>query len=143
MAHTDTGIDAIEKTLQKTNEWIKELESALGWEDRHFAFHALRAVLHHLRDRLPVATVAHLGDQLPVLVRGVYYENWNPTREQPQLRTATDLFDQLSIDFPKEYNLDAPTMARAVCGVVKAHISAGELRIIRANLPADWAALFG
>ncbi|MEO6098624.1 MAG: DUF2267 domain-containing protein [Fibrobacteria bacterium] len=142
MAHTKTGIDAIEKTLQKTNQWIRELDAELGWNDPHFAFQALRAVLHHLRDRLPLATVAHLGDQLPILIRGVYYENWSPTREVPRVRTTGEFLGQLVVDFPKEYNLNALRMARAVITVLRSHVSEGEIRIVLANLPPDFSVLF-
>lgn len=142
MSHTETGIDAVEKTIQKTNEWIKEVEAGLGWEDRHFAFQAIRAVLHILRDRLPLAVAIHLGDQLPILVRGVYYENWSPTRGHVVVRNADELAALLQVDFPKEYNLDALRMARTVGGVLKAHISDGEYRIIQANLPESIAAVF-
>ena len=139
MSHTETGIDGLEKTIQKTNEWIKELEMALGWEDRHFAYLALRAVLHLLRDRLPLATVSHLGDQLPMLVRGIYYENWSPTRHPETARRPEDFLALLAESFPKEDDFDALRMARAVFGVLGTHLSDGEMRIIKANLPAAWS----
>lgn len=142
MSHTETGIDAVEKTIQKTNEWIKQVEIGLGWEDRHFAFQSIRAVIHILRDRLPLAVATHLGDQLPILIRGVYYENWSPTREHKPVRNAEEFLDLLADFFPKEYNLDALRMARTVFSVVKKHVSEGEIRIIRSNLPASIAAIW-
>src|SRR3546814_6955305 len=42
------------------------------------AYHALRSVLHALRDRLTLEEAAHLGAQLPMLVRGIYYDSWHP-----------------------------------------------------------------
>jgi len=57
-------------TLQKTNLLLKQLGDTLHWDDHHKAYHGLRAVLHALRDRLPVPEAAHLGAQLPMLVRG-------------------------------------------------------------------------
>jgi anti-anti-sigma factor len=50
----------------------------MGWEDRHLAYHALRTVLQALRDWLPVDEAAALGAQLPLLIRGFYYEHWHP-----------------------------------------------------------------
>ena len=76
---TVSSIDVFETTLHKANRWLKELMEELGWEDRHAAYLALRATLHALRDRLTVEEVAHLGAQLPMLIRGVYYEGWDPT----------------------------------------------------------------
>jgi hypothetical protein len=62
-----------------TNSWLKELMELMGWEDRHRAYHALRVVLHALRDHLTIDEVVTLGAQLPMLVRGFYYEGWHPT----------------------------------------------------------------
>jgi uncharacterized protein (DUF2267 family) len=71
---TITSIDVFETTLHKTNGWRKELLEELDWQDRHAAYLALRATLHALRDRLTVEEVAELGAQLPMLIRGFYYE---------------------------------------------------------------------
>ena len=63
-----TGLTVFDETIQKTNTWLKEISDTLG-SDRHRAYQALRAVLHCLRDHLIIDEVAHLGDQLPMLVR--------------------------------------------------------------------------
>jgi uncharacterized protein (DUF2267 family) len=70
-----TGLEVFDETLQKTSIWLKEIEQAIG-PDRHRAYHALRAVLHCLRDRLTVNEAAQLADQFPMLIRGIYYEAW-------------------------------------------------------------------
>jgi uncharacterized protein (DUF2267 family) len=48
-----TGPEVFDRNLHKTHTW-----EALGTEDRHRAYMALRAVLHALRDRLTVEEVA-------------------------------------------------------------------------------------
>jgi uncharacterized protein (DUF2267 family) len=77
-----TGLDVFDQTLQKTNIWLKEIMDDLG-PDRQRAYHALRAVLHTLRDRLTVEEAAHLSAQLPLLVRGIYFEGWHPRTSRP------------------------------------------------------------
>jgi uncharacterized protein (DUF2267 family) len=47
---TATGLDVFDKTLQVTNIWLDEIMGELG-PDRHFAWHALGAVLRPLRAR--------------------------------------------------------------------------------------------
>lgn len=74
-----TGLEVFDRTLHKTHAWLKAIMEELGTEDRHKAYLALRAVLHALRDRLTVEEVAQLAAQLPMLVRGLYYEGWDPT----------------------------------------------------------------
>ena len=79
-----TGITALDHSVQETNTWLKGLEEELQVDNRQQAYNALRAVLHTLRDRLPPEVAIKLGAQLPILVRGIYYEGWHaaatPTR---------------------------------------------------------------
>jgi uncharacterized protein (DUF2267 family) len=56
-----TGIPAFDNTLQKTQIWLNDIMEALGWQDRHRAYLALRGTLQALRDRLTVEEAAHLG----------------------------------------------------------------------------------
>src|SRR3990172_2959955 len=67
-----TGLQVFDQTLQLTNIWLKSLMEKQGWTDRHRAYLALRATLHALRDRMNPDEAAHLGAQLPMLVRGVF-----------------------------------------------------------------------
>jgi len=75
-----TGLDVFDKTLQTTNIWLDEIMAKLG-PDRQVAWHVLTAVLHALRDRLPVGLAVHLGAQLPLLVRALYYDQWRPSEQ--------------------------------------------------------------
>ena len=72
----------IDSTVDKTNRLLKDIEQAYGWpkERRNQSYAALRAVLHAVREWLTVDECAHLAAQLPTLVRGIYYEGWDPSR---------------------------------------------------------------
>ena len=48
----------------------------LGTGDRKLAYNVLKATLHALRDRIGPENAIHLGAQLPILVRGIYYDGW-------------------------------------------------------------------
>lgn len=82
-----TGLDVFDKTLQITNTWLDEIMAELG-PDRQVAWHVLNAVLRTLRDRLPIDLSAHLASQLPVLVRGTYYEQWQPGHQPDKARST-------------------------------------------------------
>src|SRR5207247_10739936 len=87
---TVTGLDVFDKTLQTTNIWLDEIMATLG-PDRQVAWHVLGAVLHALRDRLQIGLAVHLGAQLPLLVRGLYYAQWNPSEKTLKQRSAAQV----------------------------------------------------
>src|SRR5215211_3027424 len=75
-----TGLEVFDKTLQTTNSWLDEISEALG-PDRKLAWKVLSVVMHKLRDRMPVDLSAHLGAELPLLVRGAYYDQFEPAKQ--------------------------------------------------------------
>jgi uncharacterized protein (DUF2267 family) len=60
-----TGLVTIDRAVQTANTWLADVARAFGTDDRRFAYRALRAWLHTLRDRLPVEATAHFAAQLP------------------------------------------------------------------------------
>jgi uncharacterized protein (DUF2267 family) len=55
---------SIAQTVQKTQEWLKELIENGDLADMQESLAVLRAVLHHLRDRLTLEEAVDLGAQL-------------------------------------------------------------------------------
>ena len=68
------GLEMIDHTVQETHEWLNDLAEQLGWPDKRQVLHLLRVTLAEIRDCLPHDEAAHLSAQLPVLIRGIYYE---------------------------------------------------------------------
>ncbi len=123
---TTTGIDSIDKTLHKTNEWLAGISGALETHDRKASYTALRAVLHALRDRLPLASVVGLAAQLPTLIRGIYYDGWQPEKGPAHVRSIEEFLGMVERDFPPGLELDAEDAARAVFRVMDIHLDANE-----------------
>jgi uncharacterized protein (DUF2267 family) len=132
-----TGIEAFDTTLHKTNIWFREIMDEMHWEDRQQAYLALRAVLHTLRDRLSPQEAAHLGAQLPLLVRGIYYEGWTPTGKPTKERHKEQFLGKIADFFVKEPDVDAEGITRAVFQVLTRHVSDGELHDIKHSLPRE------
>ena len=124
-----------ETTLQKTNIWLREISDFLHWDDHQKAYHGLRAVLHTLRDRLPVAEAAHLGAQLPMLIRGIYYEDWRPAATPVKTRTAQEFYDVVKEHFKADQNVNPMRLTTAVMEVLAANLSPGELTKLRGIMP--------
>jgi len=136
-----TGIKSFDTTLQATNIWLDDIMDDLGWNDRHKAYHALRAVLHTLRNRLPVDEVAHLAAQLPMLIRGIYYEGWRPGAGVVKERRQEQFVAHVSEAFSLDLEADPEQVCRSVLKVMGRHIDIGALDHLRQVLPADMADL--
>ncbi len=137
-----TAIAPIERTVHATNAWLEELREELGLEDAHQAYHALRAVLHALRDRLTVAEAADLGAQLPMLVRGLYYEGWTPNGKPRKERDREAFLDHIAAALRDSPGTYPEGLAWGVFRVLGRHVSAGEIGDIMSILPAQIRALW-
>jgi uncharacterized protein (DUF2267 family) len=139
-----TERETLDVTLQKTNVWLNEIMVLLGIEDRHLALTALRAGLHSLRDRDRVAEAAQLGAQLPMLIRGLYYEGWRPMDKPLRLRHLDDFLERLQRELPGRAGIvfDAEQVARTVFRVLARHLSHGETASVQHILPRPLAGLW-
>jgi uncharacterized protein (DUF2267 family) len=125
----------LETTVQKTHQWLNEIMDALGAHDEHFAYGALRAVLHGLRDRLTVDEAVQLGAQLPMLIRGLYYEGWCP-RGKPTKTHKAEFLETIRSHLAPD-RMHPEVVARAVLVVLARHVTAGEVRDVKANLSTE------
>lgn len=138
---TDTGIDAFDTTLQTTNTWLHDIMKQLGVEDRHAAYHALRIVLHALRDRLSVDQAAALGSQLPMLIRGIFFEGWQPQGKPLRIRHKDEFLQPVAKQLTRG-GFDPEMVTRTVFDVLSKHVSKGEARHLKRALPGEIRSLF-
>ena len=108
----------------------------MGTDNRHRAYLALTVVLHALRDRLPSEEVIQLGAQLPMLIRGLFYEGWDPGR-QPLKHDKESFLQYIRDHFEDEPKLDAECVARSVFKVLSMRITEGEIKDVKSVLPKD------
>jgi uncharacterized protein (DUF2267 family) len=132
-----TGLEVFDATVQKTNSWLKRLMDILGWQDRHLAYLGLRATLHALRDRLTVDEAAELAAQFPMLVRGFYYEGWDPTGKPVRERHREQFLARIERELPPRVAVDPEAVARAVFRVLSEQVADGEIDDVRYILPSE------
>ena len=133
-----TSHDLFDTTIQKTQIWLNDLMSQLDWEERpHKAYLALRTVLHALRDRLTVEEAVQLGAQLPMLIRGFYYEGWTLKGKPHKERHKQDFLDHIRDAFRDDVTVNAQQVCRAVFRVLARHTSKGEIDDVRHSLPKE------
>lgn len=128
--------DVFEGTLQKSHVWLNEVMAELDWHDRpHRAYQALRTVLHALRDRLTVEEAVQLGAQLPMLIRGLYYEGWTLKGKPHKERHEEDFLDHVKKAFKDNAAVNPEAVVRAVFKILTWHTSQGEIEDIKHVLP--------
>lgn len=130
-------METFDTTIQKTNIWLKDLMDEEGWEDIHKSYLAMRAALHALRDRLTPEEASQLASELPMLVRGFYYEGWSPANKPKKLHTKQEFLNYLSEGLPDDPELDPERVARGVFAILAKRISKGEVRDIKLTLPQE------
>lgn len=136
---TMTGLEAVDTTVHKTNEWLHGIGKSLGGANPQAAYRALRAVLHALRDRLTVEDAAAFGAQLPLLVRGIYYEGWHPRGKPLKIRHADEFLARVRGELTE--NLHPDIAVRAVFEELDKHVDPGEMDKLLRLLPRELAAL--
>jgi uncharacterized protein (DUF2267 family) len=131
-----TGVNVFDKTLQTTNIWLDEIMEELG-PDRQLTWHILGAVLRALRDRLPADLAAHLSAQLPLLVRGTYYDRYRPADLPKRSRSLDELLTEVSEELRLSRPVDSREAVRVVRAVLTRHVDAGQLAKVLSSLPEE------
>lgn len=129
-----TGLDVFDKTLQTTNIWLDEIMEEIG-PDRQVAWHALSAVLRTLRDRVPLDLAVHLGAQLPLLVRGVYYDQWHPAGHPERTHDLDAFLGRVADKLTGIRPVNARDATRAVLRVLSRHVDRGQVIKVADALP--------
>jgi uncharacterized protein (DUF2267 family) len=129
-------------TLQKTDEWLHELMRELQWDDPHRAYAALRATLHALRDRLTIQEAAQLAAQLPLLIRGVWFEGWKPRDKPAAIRHIDEFYAAVERELRRDSNISVSAVVRAVFKLLANHVTGGEITDVVRVLPNELRALW-
>lgn len=131
-----SGLDVFDKTLQATHSWLDQITSQMG-PDRQLAWHVLGAVLRATRDRLPLELAAHLGAQLPLLVRGLYYDQWRPSGGPLKMRSRDEFLAHVADGLAGTRPVNIAKAAHAVFAVLDHYVDPGQVRKVREALPED------
>jgi uncharacterized protein (DUF2267 family) len=130
-------VEAIDRTVQKTNEWLSELAEELSTEDRAAAWRVLKAYLQLLRDRLTLDEAAQLAAQLPHLLRGAFYEGFDPGHQPEKIRDREAFLARLVETAVLADAAEAAIATAAATRVLRRHITPGEVDDVLAQLPLE------
>lgn len=140
------NVSTFNESLEKSLSWIEEIMQESGMESPESAYSALRAVLHALRDRLPIGEATDLAAEMPMLIRGLYYEGWNPN-QKPEKMSEEDFMFRVHQHYRFDPEIHPESIVGVILKVLERRISEGELSDIKANLPKDlqqtWSSVVG
>ncbi|MEO1672637.1 MAG: DUF2267 domain-containing protein [Cyanobacteria bacterium J06631_2] len=132
------GLAVFDRTLEKTHQFINDVAQEISLEDKHLAFVGIKAVLHSLRDRIPLEEAVQLGAQFPVMLAGFYYQGWKPaatpTKESSVSAFVEKVEQNLSID---DYPVDTKKLISGVFAVLSKWVTEGEIIDVANMLPKD------
>ena len=137
-----TGLEVFDTTVHKTNDWLNELMLLLDFGGKRQAYEGLRATLHALRDRLTVDETAQLSAQLPMLIRGFFYEQWDPTGKPLKMRHLDEFLAAVQQSLPPGFPCAPEAVARAVLALLAARIADGEIQDVKHLVPAELRTLW-
>ena len=129
---------------EEAQKFVKILAVDLGCpQDIDKTKRILKAVLHTIRDRIIIAESFQLLAQLPMLIKGLYVENWKYAEQPSNFRTKKSLLQALidsehlskSDDFPNEaFAIFALNM---VLKNLSRYVSPGEMQDVVAEFPNE------
>jgi uncharacterized protein (DUF2267 family) len=121
--------------VQEGNIWLKAAAEKPHLEDRRHAYSALRATLHALRDRLTPEMAVHFGAQLPMIIRGLYFEGWRVTEKPTPDHTVDEFCEHVARDLPPKFPMDAHVVVRGIFEVIFEEVDPGEVAKIIDQMP--------
>lgn len=140
---SDNGLKVFDRTLEKTHQFINDVSAAINVQDKHITMIGIKAVLHTLRDRIPLEEAVQLGSQLPVLLAGFYYQGWKPSVTPTKERSLTAFVDKVKENLPEgDYPIDIQALIEGVFMILSQSISKGEIEEVINMLPKDVQSLW-
>jgi uncharacterized protein (DUF2267 family) len=132
-----TGLDVFDSTIQRTNNWLKELMFELNSTDHRETYLVFRSVLHAVRDHLSAGDAIYFGEQLPMLIRGLYFEHWDPQGKPLPLRSRNDFFSVVAQNMTRDgdNSSNAENSARAVFRLLDRKATDGEIEDVQHLIP--------
>jgi len=140
---TAQGLEVIDHSVHLAHEWINELAGRLDWTSKRSALRLMRVTLHHIRDHLSPDELAQLSAQLPVIIRGFFFEGWVPKKAPIKERHAEDFIAFINNQMSNTEEYRGRDDIKCVFDLLNARLSRGEIEDVRASLSEDLRQLWG
>lgn len=129
------GLEVIDHTVQLTHGWINDLRGRLGWESSRDVLRLLRVTLLQVLDHLNHDELAQLSAQMPILIRGMFFEGWSPSKTPVRERTTESFLAPIEEKVGHVQGWRGLEDVTAVFETLNSKVSQGEIEDVRAGLP--------
>jgi uncharacterized protein (DUF2267 family) len=132
-------LPTIAHAVQEAREWLKQVRDYCDLSDKQRAYNVFRVVLHQLHDRFPPEEAFDLAVQLPLIVRGIYFEGYHFLRAPNSLERGVrgGRGDQAAPP-----RISPELAARAVFSILAYQCGAGETNDVVDQLPTEIKSLW-
>ena len=144
MDRLSTNITSFDRAVQTTILWLNDIEEEMdARNEKDRAYRATKAVLHAIRDRLPYETLFHFAANLPMIMKGMLFDGYEPKNKPIRVRSVEDFFDviQENYDAQNREMINADFALQAVVNVFFRRMGP-EMHKVAANMPEKIAPLF-
>jgi uncharacterized protein (DUF2267 family) len=128
--------DAFDIAVQKSNVWLKDIELAGRLRSRFQAYTALRTVMHALRDCLPAPEVVKFSAQMPLLMKGVFFDGWKMS-PKPLRLTEQGFYAHIRRGLGEQPGLEPKAALKAVLSGLYSHIDPPVVDALQLVLPRE------
>lgn len=127
----------LQKFMEDAGKWIDDVSYHLGVPERKdWGWSALRSVMHALRDRMPVEEAFQLSAQLPMLIRGLFFESYHYSPVPAKFHWK-EMLKRIENEMNPGIDIPVEKVFSAVLQVLYDNISEGEMNDVYATLPKD------
>lgn len=132
--------DVLDTAVQKANLWLKDVQRFGRLRGKAQAYSALRSVLHAIRDCLPAGAATRFSAQMPLLVKGVFFDGWHLSAK-PRRLDRDAFVARLREALRGQEGLDPFLALESVVRALDLHLGRHELEKVQYILPRDVRAL--
>ncbi|MFW5808002.1 MAG: DUF2267 domain-containing protein [Spirochaetota bacterium] len=133
----ELNVPALETTVHKTNQWLNDTEQALHLDSRVNAYNLLRATLHLIRDRIDVGEALDFAAQLPLLLKGVYFDGFTLHDAPKKARSDEELMIMFESEVCESITIQPNDAIAGVLSVIRKHIDRGQFEHVMGQMPGQ------
>jgi len=139
---SSTKVSSLDRSIQSSIEWLNDIKEELKWKDDERVYAATKVTLQTLRDRMIVDETFELAAQMPLLLKGIFFDGYDPSGKPLTIRSREELFNEIQDRFDKAEGLSGEVITRAVLKVLYRRVGEGEMDDIKDSMPTDIQGLF-